>query len=221
MVQRLSGSKSENPTKRLNLEKQKISTEKIAISPEKQEQLNGMLVNAAYHGNIKRVERLLKAGAYADARNSNEATALMLAAEGGYAEIAKLLVDAGADVNAKDKKGWRALIGAATKGYFEICELLIKKGAEIDAKVEKEFYKGRTALIWAARNGHVKTCALLIENGANMDMIDDNGRSALMLAFSNGKGRTAKFLRSMEYLRQWTGEGNFKSFLSNIRECAQ
>jgi ankyrin repeat protein len=57
---------------------------------------------------IKVVTYLLDAGAHIDDRDSRGRTALMIAAEGGRAEIAALLLARGADPSLKDKAGKRA-----------------------------------------------------------------------------------------------------------------
>jgi len=54
------------------------------------------------------VAYLLDAGAHIDDRDARGRTALMIAAEGGHAEIAKLLLAHGADPALKDKAGKRA-----------------------------------------------------------------------------------------------------------------
>ena len=51
---------------------------------------------------------LLDAGAHIDDRDDRGRTALMIAAEGGHAEIADLLLARGADPSLKDKAGKRA-----------------------------------------------------------------------------------------------------------------
>ena len=93
MAQRLSKLKSENPTKQLSLTKQKLSTEKRVLSPEKQKQLNGMLIEAANKGKIKRVERLLKIGANINAKDNLGRSALIKAAKEGHTETCALLIE--------------------------------------------------------------------------------------------------------------------------------
>jgi ankyrin repeat protein len=57
---------------------------------------------------IEVVSYLLDAGARIDDRDDRGRTALMIAAEGGHAEIANLLLARGADLSLKDKAGKRA-----------------------------------------------------------------------------------------------------------------
>src|ERR1700733_3075664 len=57
---------------------------------------------------VKIASYLLDAGAHIDDRDDRGRTALMIAAEGGHAEIVNLLVARGADASLKDKAGKRA-----------------------------------------------------------------------------------------------------------------
>jgi uncharacterized protein len=57
---------------------------------------------------VQVVSYLLDAGAHIDDRDDRGRTALMIAAEGGHAEIANLLLARGADSSLKDKAGKRA-----------------------------------------------------------------------------------------------------------------
>jgi ankyrin repeat protein len=57
---------------------------------------------------VKVVTSLLEAGAHIDDRDDRGRTALMIAAEGGHAEIADLLLARGADPSLRDKGGKRA-----------------------------------------------------------------------------------------------------------------
>jgi uncharacterized protein len=54
---------------------------------------------------VQVVSFLLDAGAHIDDRDARGRTALMIAAEGGHAEIANLLLARGADPSLKDKAG--------------------------------------------------------------------------------------------------------------------
>lgn len=58
---------------------------------------------------LKVVTYLLDVGAHIDDRDARGRTALMIAAEGGRAEIAKLLLVRGADISLKDNAGKRAV----------------------------------------------------------------------------------------------------------------
>ncbi|MCX6774222.1 MAG: ankyrin repeat domain-containing protein, partial [Candidatus Micrarchaeota archaeon] len=105
MAQRLGKNFAKKAINKPDLARQKLSTEKRNVSPEKQKQFNSMLLDAALIGNVKRVERLLKAGADVNTKYKKGWTALMYAAGNGHSETTKILIENGADVNAKKKDG--------------------------------------------------------------------------------------------------------------------
>ena len=120
------------------------------------------LILAAYDGNNKVAEILVKYGADVNAGDKNGGTALMKAVSKGYNEIVELLLAHEANVNAQDKYGNTALILAAREGRVEIAELLLQHNADVNA--EDNF--GMTALMWATENKHTKTTSLLRFYGA-------------------------------------------------------
>lgn len=87
--------------------------------------------SAAQHGEIDRIERLLRKGVPVDARDNSGYTALHYAARNGHLPVCKLLVRNRADVNAVTKAGGAtALHRAATAGikaYRNYCIDIGKK----------------------------------------------------------------------------------------------
>ncbi|MCX6773470.1 MAG: ankyrin repeat domain-containing protein, partial [Candidatus Micrarchaeota archaeon] len=144
MAQKLSGSRSKDATKQLNLEKRKLATEKRVISPGNQEKLNKMILDASKYGKTKRVERLLKAGANIEAKDNDNWTPLMIAAMNGHTQTCALLLEHNASIDAKENDGRTALIIAANNGRTQTCALLIGKGADVNAKAEKGYWKAKT-----------------------------------------------------------------------------
>jgi ankyrin repeat protein len=112
------------------------------------------------------VQRLLAAGARADAANRYGVTPLSLAAANGNAEIVDRLLAAGADVNATLPQGETALMTAARTGSVEVAQRLIARGAAVGAKEEQ---LGETALMWAASHDHAGVVRLLIAHGADVN----------------------------------------------------
>ena len=81
------------------------------------------------------VERLLAAGADANAASINGETVLMTCARSGDPRAVKALLVKGARVNVKEKAhGQTALMWAAAQRHPEVTELLIEAGAEINAQ---------------------------------------------------------------------------------------
>jgi ankyrin repeat protein len=75
---------------------------------------------AAFRGDLKKLEALIKAGTDPNSRESSELTPLMLATQKGHKDIAEFLLSHGADVNAKTKIGFTALFNACIVGILEL-----------------------------------------------------------------------------------------------------
>lgn len=93
----------------------------------------------------------------ADGADRHGETALMFAAAGGDAEMAKRLIDNGAPVNARSDIGETALMFAARWGRTDIVSMLIAEGA--NASFVNAY--NETALSLAEENGHEDVVALL------------------------------------------------------------
>ncbi|MCP4399867.1 MAG: hypothetical protein GY801_21500, partial [bacterium] len=91
-----------------------------------------------------------------------EATALMHAAEKGYAQLVTLLFTHGAHVDATDVAGHTALMYAIP--HIEIVKRLIEHGANINVRDSD----GSTALKRALHRGAVDIVRMLIEHGAKI-----------------------------------------------------
>ncbi len=99
--------------------------EKLAVKGS----IEDKLISAVKNGDLKSVETFIVAGANLEARDNQDMTALMIAADRGYSDIARALIDAGADINAQDKFGCTALFKAADKNHVGIVKMLVAKGA--------------------------------------------------------------------------------------------
>ena len=186
------------------------------------QQTTYVLRQSAREGDYAEVKRLIEVGADVNAQDDYGNTALMVALEMGYIEIAKLLIDAGAYVNAQDYYGDTALMLASGGGHPEIVKLLIEAGADVNAVTiaivggysrrtifggyvhkDWETLGGYTALMAASEMGHIDIVKLLIEAGANVNAmteegtmfaVDDAGLTALMYASREGHIDIVKLL---------------------------
>ena len=114
-------------------------------------------------------------------KDKNGATALMVAAQAGHAEVVKVLLENGADVNATDGEGSTGLMYAAKHGHLATAKLLLERGADVNAETAN--IEGRwTALKEAAWGGNAGVVKLLIEKGADVNVKDEQGWTALMAA---------------------------------------
>lgn len=78
--------------------------------------------------------------------NKNPHTALHIAAEKGFKDIAELLLEHGADVNLQDGEGDTPLHYAAGNFDAEMICFLVKKGADVNARNRANFTPAATAL---------------------------------------------------------------------------
>ena len=176
---------------------------------------------AAMNGSASMIDKLLKAGADANAALTPSGdTALMMAARTGTPEAITVLLEAGANVNAKESwGGTTALMWAVSEQHAAAVKLLLDHGADVNArsnfvaaangrgfegrtpaapkaeqKVE-EFASGwLTPLMFAAREGDLESARLLVNAGANVNAIAGDGKDALGLAIFNGNYDFASFL---------------------------
>lgn len=148
--------------------------------------LDAALVEAAGHGDLPEVERLLDAGASVRHAEHGGRTALVAAAYGNHVEVAELLTEAGADVNAKDdtvQSGY--LIATSEVGDDTgLLDLTLEKGADVRSL---DSYNG-TGLIRAADRGYVEIVKRLLETDIEIDHVNNLDWTALLEAIILGDG---------------------------------
>lgn len=131
------------------------------------------LMWAAASGNPEVVRQLLDSGAAVDRRANDGSTALMLASANGFIDIVRALVLKGADVTAA-RGGVKARQLAAERGHADVAMLLDQAEA-----------LGRR-LLQAANEGHDMVVRQVLAMGAPVNMPDERGATALMIAARNG-----------------------------------
>ncbi|CAB9523462.1 ankyrin 3, node of Ranvier (ankyrin G) [Seminavis robusta] len=109
-------------------------------------------------------------------------SSVMFAAAGGHYNCTKQLIELGADVNA---------IARATPDYLEKLAKMVEEGQVTDDEPNVD---GVTAMHVAAQGGHKAVVDLLIESGADVTVLDDEKRSALLLAVKGNYGEVASSL---------------------------
>ena len=127
-----------------------------------------------------------------DARDSNEYTALILAAETGATKSVGTLLKAGADYDARDSFGRSAVYAAAVGGKDAAVEKLLAAGAS-PTNADRD---GRGPFWAACATRDTKIAARLLQAGADVDEQDNNGVTALRYAVAHGNADVAEFLRA-------------------------
>ncbi|XP_035669476.1 GA-binding protein subunit beta-1-like [Branchiostoma floridae] len=85
---------------------------------------------AAFNGQQKAVEGLLKGSTSVDIRDQEMMTPLHWAAIGGHPQICEAFIKHGAEVNAKDQHEKTPLQWAVELNHSEVCEILQQNGAQ-------------------------------------------------------------------------------------------
>ena len=141
------------------------------------------LIEAARKGDIPAASALLELGADPNANTSGSGTPLWLAAQHGYAELAKLLLAKGADINAgqdpcDDNHPIKAAIASGNVSLFQL--LRGSTNLEIPEVAESLF-------LAAVAAGNVPVTAELLERtiNASQDPCDDNHPIQAAIASGN------------------------------------
>lgn len=158
---------------------------------------NTALLHAVKANRRKTAQILLKAGADPAGANTKGVTPLAAAAFNGNRRLLRLLLKAGADPRVRDATGKAPLVYAAGKGFTQIVEDLLAAGAPVDGRDDHDL----TALMWAAGHSNdvpategLATVTLLLERGARLNLTDDRGRGALMIAAARGHEEIVGYL---------------------------
>lgn len=134
-----------------------------------------------------------------EARNSQDESALMMAALKGDLELARRLIGRDADVN---KPGWTALHYASTNGHIAAMRLLLEHHAYIDAEAPN----GTTPLMMAAHYGTPEAVKLLLEEGADPELRNKLELSAIDFAQRGNRKESAEIIAAFIRGRQPRGK---------------
>ena len=151
------------------------------------------LMAACCHGSREVASLLLERGADPQRKDGGGYTALLCAASQGRAECAALLLERGVDVEAKDRNGDTALGVASLCGHAAVVSLLLDHGADASRADAED---GCTPLMNAAYGANAEVTKVLVRRQPGcVEMRDDLGRTALMIAAEAGAARHASDAR--------------------------
>ena len=140
---------------------------------------------------LETVNRLIEAGADANAAEDHGVTSLMRASENASPAVARALLAAGADPNASQASGLTALMIAAGTGNLDLVRALLAHGADVNATTRET---GATALMWSVDAPHPAIAHLLLESGADVEASSAKGFTPLLFAALNGDIELARML---------------------------
>lgn len=148
------------------------------------------LLVAAAVGNVEIARALLEAGADIDAGDSDNSTALGVAALRRQGEMVAFLIESGANVNHRDRKADCPLSFAVFGGDEAIIQQLLDAGADLYFRNPN----GETLLHIACSRNVRGLVEHLLESGADVDVLSANGGTPLSYTSMQGNAELAQLL---------------------------
>jgi uncharacterized protein len=142
------------------------------------------LLQAAEHGDVATMKRLIAAGALLDPVDQRRQTPLLIAVEKGQYEAVALQIEAGADINVQAENMDTPWLLAGALGQTEMLRLMIPKRP--DLSLSNRF--GGNALIPACERGHVDTVKVLLTTKIDVNHVNNLGWTCLLEAVILGDG---------------------------------
>jgi ankyrin repeat protein len=117
----------------------------------------------------------------------------------GTASDVRAVLAAGADPNARDVSGWTALMYAMLNRDPEVIKALLEGGADPNARsrLGESVLMGILSQQAVSSDGAVSKVRLLVAAGANVNEQDQDGNTALMLAFRRPRNPDPETLRQL------------------------
>jgi len=175
---------------------------------------------AAYKGNSRIVDYLLRNGGDPNTKGRHESTPLHSAAWGRNIDVLELLLEDGAHVDARTDEGETPCMTAALRGEKEMLEILFALSADPHAKdihgtnlvdlaaagghksivdlLEEIGVKNQNPLHVAAGLGNLEEVKKLLKAGNSINSQDAFGATPLLVAMVSGKEEIVDFLLSQK-----------------------
>lgn len=119
-------------------------------------------------------------------------TALHIAAQHGYSEIAEILLRGGVNRDARTKIERTALHLAAQSGSLDIVDMLLLHGSDVNARDMLKM----TPLHWAVQRAHVNVAERLLLSGADMHAVNKFRLTPIDIAQTSGSYRLLDLFRA-------------------------
>ncbi|XP_052197957.1 potassium channel SKOR-like isoform X2 [Diospyros lotus] len=221
----------------------------IAFHIGKQEAELALKVNSAvYHGDLRQLKCLIRAGADPNKADYDGRSPLHLSASKGYEDITLFLIQEGVDINISDNFGNTPLIEALKNGHDRVASLLVKEKASLGmdnaggflctlvAKGDSDFlrrilsngidpnskdYDHRTPLHVAASEGLYLMAKMLLDAGASVFAKDRRGNTPLDEAQMCGNNNLIKLLEEAKATQLSEFPGCSQKFTDKVhlRKC--
>ncbi|KAK8022034.1 hypothetical protein PG993_012801 [Apiospora rasikravindrae] len=114
--------------------------------------------------------------------------ALCEASSRGYLEVVRYLIETNSPTKFDPETMRESLFHAAIGSFWETCDFLVEQGADINSRVmEKSLLH---AAVGSQHDGGEKAAEYLIEKGANVNVVDGFGQTPLHIAIETWERRT-------------------------------
>ena len=120
--------------------------------------------NAVMMGNKEVVVRILDQLKKEGVEPQNLATAVLIAAKTGKADMLEVLANAGAPLENRSPDGYMPIHWAVKSGNYDAMMFLINKGVDVNAKCSQ----GYSVLDWATNEGYTRLINALKKKGAKL-----------------------------------------------------
>lgn len=144
------------------------------------------LTAACRDGHLQTVEILLDKGSTINGTNIDGETALYTACFGGHYSLVKRLIERSADINKRNNNNRSPLYVSCLSGHTDIVHLLIEKGANVSECSD--------SLIGATCGGSHKIVETLLTKDVDVNIVDMQGKTALLIACEEGYHEIATLL---------------------------
>jgi ankyrin repeat protein len=168
---------------------------KLLISSKKQSklELDKILIEVSYDGNLEFLLMLIKMGANIKTPH-DESKALFSACENGKFETAKYLIENGVSIKVETLSGkfTHCLHIAIKSCNIKLFKYIVKKSRDVDFVN----FNGILPINVAIENDNLIFVKYLIKKGAHINRHDQNGKYPLSVAIDNGNLQIVKYLVS-------------------------
>jgi ankyrin repeat protein len=152
-----------------------------------------LLTRASLHGHARIVQFLLNNGAQAVDKNCNCVPALFYAINAGHIKVVKVFVEHFKNANLSVDGSTSALMAASFFGRTHIASFLIENHANVNARGPLGFTPLMSAVI--GERNQAEMVQLLVNNKADVNVVLDDGFSALEAAKDKNRADIVKILK--------------------------